>query len=85
MSDWSLNAQITDLYHQLCWKYGKAVVWNNNDELCDLCEEYIKEKIETLRQKLIEDIKKEACETYIEISLDALIEIINRRFGVDEK
>lgn len=38
-----LKADITDLYH----KIGKAEVWRaSNDVVCDLCEEYIKKKIE---------------------------------------
>ena len=56
--DWSLKGKIDDLYHQLCIKYGKAKVWDaSNDEVCDLCEGYIKEIIETLHQKLIDNIE----------------------------
>ena len=35
-----------DVYRELCSKYGKAKVWSlNADELCDLFEEWLKEKL----------------------------------------
>ena len=35
-----------DLYHQLCRKFGKALVWSwSNDEVADNCEDLIKEEL----------------------------------------
>ena len=86
MNHWSLKGKIDDLYHHLCIKYGKAKVWNaSNDEVCDLCEGYIKEIIGTLRQKLIKDVKALAeDDDYFDFMLkQTVIDIINRRFGVE--
>ena len=50
---------LEDLYHQLCNEYGKAKVWYlNNDEVCNLCEEFIKQRIiSAIKWQIKEDEK----------------------------
>ena len=44
----SFLSKIDDLYHQL----EKGVVWGlNNDELCDMIEDYVKEKFYNSRRQ----------------------------------
>ena len=45
-----LKNEITDLYH----KIGKIEVWSaGNDEVCDMCEEYVLEKIKEIWNKKV--------------------------------
>jgi len=81
--EWSLKERCITIINNSIYNCYAQCIGELHEERCNL---YLREDIETLREKLIEDIKKVDKEThwlYGHFS-KGLIKIINKRFGVDE-